>query len=504
MTHAMQAPVRRVVTGEGSDGTAVVVSDAEVTGEPPRVGVVLHDLWGSDAPLTLPADGSRPSTEGITPPPGGFRFALVSFVSREEVLGGGMHRSDTVDVGIVVSGEIWIELDDGAETLLRTGDCLVQHGTIHAWHNRTDEPWRVRDGRSRSRAHRHLMDTALAGRAAIVGIGQTEFSRGAGRGVNQLAAEAAIAAIDDAGIDVSVVDGTVTFSGDGTDDLQLIRNIGAAELRWTSRTRWRRRFVRGDQHAAAAVAAGAADHVLVYRSLTQATDRTHRPGQARTPGGAPTQGYRGPYAPFGLQVPAHIYSLWFQRYMYRFGLTNEDFGRYSVVARKHAATNPAAYFYGRPITLEDHQNSRWIVEPILRLLDCCQTNDGAVALIVTTPERVPLDLPGQSVIVEATSQSHLRDGDELHDYYLGDRTEFAEATSLGRRLYQAAGLTPDDIDTAMIYENFSPLVFLQLEAFGFCGVGEARTTSSTATSSSAACSRSTPTAACSARRTSTG
>jgi acetyl-CoA acetyltransferase len=318
------------------------------------------------------------------------------------------------------------------------------------------------------------MDIALAGRAAIVGIGQTEFSRGAGRGVNQLAAEAAIAAIEDAGIDAAAVDGTVTFSGDGTDDLQLIRNIGAAELRWTSRTRG------GGggscaviQHAAAAVAAGAADHVLVYRSLTQATDRTHRPGQTRTPAGAPTQGYRGPYAPFGLQVPAHIYSLWFQRYMYRFGLTNEDFGRYSVVARKHAATNPAAYFYGRPITLEDHQNSRWIVEPILRLLDCCQTNDGAVALIVTTPERAA-DLPGQSVIVEATSQSHLRDGDELHDYYLGDRTEFAEATSLGRRLYEAAGLTPADIDTAMIYENFSPLVFLQLEAFGFCGVGEAR------------------------------
>ena len=231
--------------------------------------------------------------------------------------------------------------------------------------------------------------------------------------------------------------------------------------------------MRGIQHAAAAVAAGAADHVLVYRSLTQATDRTHRPGQTRAAGGGPTQGYRGPYAPFGLQVPAHIYSLWFQRYMYRFGLTNEDFGHYSVVARRHAATNPAAYFYGRPITLEDHQRSRWIVEPILRLLDCCQTNDGAVALIVTTPERAA-DLPGQSVIVEATSQSHLRDGDELHDYYLGDRTEFAEATSLGRRLYEAAGLTPDDIDTAMIYENFSPLVFLQLEAFGFCGVGEAR------------------------------
>ena len=72
----MQAPVRCVVTGEGGDGKAVVVSDTEVTGEPPRVGVVVHDLWGSDTPLTLPTDGNRPETGGVAVPPGGFRFAL--------------------------------------------------------------------------------------------------------------------------------------------------------------------------------------------------------------------------------------------------------------------------------------------------------------------------------------------------------------------------------------------------------------------------------------------
>jgi hypothetical protein len=137
---AMRAPVRRVVTGEVAGGKAVVVSDTVVTGEPPRVGVVVHDLWGSDAPLTIPTDGARPATDGMTPPPGGFRFALVSFAAHEEVLGGGMHRSDTVDMSFVVSGEIWIELDDGAETLLRAGDTLVQHATIHAWHNRGDQP----------------------------------------------------------------------------------------------------------------------------------------------------------------------------------------------------------------------------------------------------------------------------------------------------------------------------------------------------------------------------
>ena len=82
-----------------------------------------------------------------------------------------------------------------------------------------------------------------------------------------------------------------------------------------------------------------------------------------------------------------MYALWFQRYMHEYGLTNADFGRYSVVARRHAATNPNAQFYGRPITLEDHQASRWIVEPILRLLDCCQESDGGVALVVTSTER---------------------------------------------------------------------------------------------------------------------
>ena len=149
----MQAPVRRVVTGETSAGKAVVVSDTAVSGEPPRVGVVVHDVWGTDTPLTLPYDGARPATDGIAPPPGGFRFALVSFAPREEVLGGGMHRSDTVDMSFVVSGEIWIELDDGAETLLRTGDtpgperhhpCLAQPGR---------RP--VRDGRRRGRRPSH-------------------------------------------------------------------------------------------------------------------------------------------------------------------------------------------------------------------------------------------------------------------------------------------------------------------------------------------------------------
>jgi acetyl-CoA acetyltransferase len=158
--------------------------------------------------------------------------------------------------------------------------------------------------------------------------------------------------------------------------------------------------------------------------------------------------------------------------MHRYGVTNEDFGRYTVVARQYASTNPNAWFYGRPITLEDHQRSRWIAEPILRLLDCCQESDGGVALVVTRSDRAA-DLPHAPASILAATQAQLADGDEMFNYYKGDLAEFRESASMGRRMYEATGLGPADMQVAMLYENFSPIVFLQLEAFGFCGPGEA-------------------------------
>jgi acetyl-CoA acetyltransferase len=159
--------------------------------------------------------------------------------------------------------------------------------------------------------------------------------------------------------------------------------------------------------------------------------------------------------------------------MHRYGVANEDFGRYSVVARRHAATNPRAWYYGRPISLEDHQRSRWIVEPILRLLDCCQESDGGVALVVTRTDRAR-DLRQPLVTVKAATQGNLMDGDVLFNYYGPDISRFAEAEYTAAQLWDTTGLGPDDIDVAMIYENFSPVVFYQLEAYGFCGPGEAK------------------------------
>lgn len=307
------------------------------------------------------------------------------------------------------------------------------------------------------------------GRTAIAGIGQTEFSKNSGRSELQLAAEAIRAAILDAGLRPADVDGMVTMTIDTNDELALMRSVGIEMVRWTSRTP----FGGGGasalvEHAAAAVASGAADVVVIYRAFNERSGT--RFGQ---PTQGPAQASVNWYRPYGLDTPAKMYSLWFQRYMYRFGLTNEDFGRYSVVARKHAATNPNAWFYNRPITLEDHQSSRWIVEPILRLLDCCQESDGGVAIVVTSTERAR-DLNQPVVPIAAASQGNVINGDVVFNYYDPDTARFPQAEYVAQQLWDGSGLTPKDIDAAMIYENFSPVVFYQLEAYGFCGYGEAK------------------------------
>jgi acetyl-CoA acetyltransferase len=311
----------------------------------------------------------------------------------------------------------------------------------------------------------------IKGGAIIAGIGQTEFSKNSGRSELQLAAEASRAAILDAGLTPDDIDGMVTFTLDTNDELALSRNLGVTGLTWWSETPWGGAGANSTiQHAAAAVTSGAADAVLVYRAFNERSGR--RFGQPNAPrDGAPRP--LDNYYTFGLDTPAKTYALWYQRYMHEFNVQNEDFGRYTVVARKHAATNPAAWFYQRPITLDDHQASRWIVEPILRKLDCCQESDGGVALVITRDERAA-DLPNPAVRIAGISEAHYSHGHIMYNYYWEDIAEFPEAKWAGDQVYDMTGLGPDDVDVLMIYENFSPVVFLQLEAFGFCGRGEAK------------------------------
>jgi acetyl-CoA acetyltransferase len=161
-----------------------------------------------------------------------------------------------------------------------------------------------------------------------------------------------------------------------------------------------------------------------------------------------------------------------RRYMHEYGATSEDFGRVAVAMRRHASTNPAAWFHRRPITLEEHQASRWIVEP-LHLLDCCQESDGAVAVVVTSAERAR-DLRRPPAVVLAAAQGSGAGQMMMTSYYRDDMTGLPEMGVVGRRIWRMSGLGPADVQTAILYDHFTPFVLAQLEELGFCGRGEAR------------------------------
>jgi len=160
------------------------------------------------------------------------------------------------------------------------------------------------------------------------------------------------------------------------------------------------------------------------------------------------------------------------RYMYEYGATSEDYGRLAVAFRKHAATNPKAFFYRKPITLADHQNSRWIVKP-LHLLDCCQESDGGQALVVTTLERAR-DLRHPPAVLASVVQGAAEDQQMVTSYYRPTITGIPEMAVCARQLWEDTGLRPEDIQTAVLYDHFTPLILPQLEEFGFCQRGEAK------------------------------
>src|ERR1700743_3897357 len=251
------------------------------------------------------------------------------------------------------------------------------------------------------------MSGALPGSCAIVGIGQTEFSKESGRSELQLACESVSAALDDAGLSPSDVDGMVTFTMDSSDEIDVARNVGIGDLNFFSRVPHGGGAAAGTvAHAAMAGAAGVADVVVCWRAFNERSGFRFG-GSGRSMAETPL--FMAHYAPFGLLTPAAWVAMHAQRYMSTFRVTNEDFGRIAVVDRAHAATNPDAWFYQRPITLEDHQTSRWIIEPVLRLLDCCQESDGGVALGVSSAERAR-HLPQPPAVISAAAQGAAYEG----------------------------------------------------------------------------------------------
>ncbi|HZB71918.1 MAG TPA: lipid-transfer protein [Acidimicrobiales bacterium] len=315
---------------------------------------------------------------------------------------------------------------------------------------------------------------ALKDRSAIAGIGATEFSKDSGRSELQLAAECVKAALDDAGLAPGDVDGMVTFTMETNPEIEVARSVGIGDLSFFSRIHHGGGAGGGTiQQAAMAITTGVADVVVCYRAFNERSGHRFGSGVADRPPAPTTENsHFGWYSPFGLVTPASWVAMFARRYMHEYGVTSEDFGRVAVADRRHAATNPAAWFYGKPITLEDHQSSRWIVDP-LHLLDCCQESDGGQAVVLTSVERAR-DLRQPPAVVRAAAQGAGRDQESMTSYYREDITGLPEMGLVARQLWATAGIGPADVQTAVIYDHFTPFVLTQLEEFGFCGRGEAK------------------------------
>ncbi|MBO0652454.1 lipid-transfer protein [Streptomyces triculaminicus] len=315
-----------------------------------------------------------------------------------------------------------------------------------------------------------MSGSTLGGRAAVVGIGATAFTKDSGRSELALAAAAVRAALADAGLAPGDVDGMVTFTMDTSPEITVAQAAGIGELSFFSRVHYGGGAACATvQQAALAVAAGVAEVVVCYRAFNERSGRRFGAGVGRR---EPTaEGVAlGWVMPFGLLTPASWVAMAARRYLHAYGLEPEVFGHVAVTARRHAAANPAAYFHRRPITLADHAASRWIAEP-LRLLDCCQETDGGQALVVTSTERART-LRHPPAVITAAAQGAGRAQEQMTGFYRDGLTGLPETAVVARRLWADSGLRPSDIDVGILYDHFTPYVLMQLEEFGFCAPGE--------------------------------
>ena len=304
----------------------------------------------------------------------------------------------------------------------------------------------------------------LRNKAAIVGIGESELGKVphlSGLGLN---AQAAKRAIDDAGLKPSDIDGLLTAYSMSEPYFML----GTVLCEYLGlRPRYASSLVTGGatpavmlSHAAAAVATGLADVVLVCAGENRAT------GQSRDDAVAALALAVGhPYFefPFGPSIPAQ-YAMIARRYMHEFGTTREQLAEVAVTTRHHASLHPNSHMK-KEITRADVVNAKPIADPFT-ILDCCLISDGAGAFIVTSPERAR-SLRKKPVYLLGVGECHTHE----HIICAPSLTEFG-ATESGRQAYTMAGLGPEDIDVAELYDCFTIVPMIGLEELGFAKKGE--------------------------------
>ena len=297
-------------------------------------------------------------------------------------------------------------------------------------------------------------------RAAIVGVAESDLGRTPDKTVLQLQAQAALAALADAGLHLSEVEALFCAGNWAWSlNLMLAEYLGLQPKYTDSTNIGGASFAAHIEHAVAGIEAGLFEVALITYGSTQRSDRSRSRG---TPFLRLTEQYEGP---FGLPNPVGSYALAAMRHMAQYGTTSEQLAEVAVAARKWATLNEKA-FMREPITIEDVLNSRWIAQP-LHLLDCCLVTDGGGAVIVTSAERAR-DTRKPPIWVLGHGESH------THNTIanMPDLAVHQAAIASGRAAFAMAGLTPADIDVVEVYDSFTITVVMTLEALGFCAPGE--------------------------------
>jgi acetyl-CoA acetyltransferase len=318
----------------------------------------------------------------------------------------------------------------------------------------------------------------LRDRAAITGTGQTEFAKVLDRGELDLACEAILAACEDAGLDVGEIDGLVRYDIEPVNEVDLAYTLGIPHLRFYAETSSGGGGVASVVGVAAlAVATGVARNVVAFRTRKRAKrasfgprdDATGRPWEQAGPR---LTGNAQFHHPWGVASPTQEVAMIARRHMYEFGTRAEHFGMQAIAQRAHAVSNPFA-MYREPLTLDDWAASRVVADPI-RVLDCSLESAGAVALVVSTAAQAR-DLRQAPAWITAWAQGEHPGHYGLADYFAHSGTYDGRDTGavfIGRELFARAGITPADVDAAMIFDHFTPVVLMALEQYGFCGMGE--------------------------------
>ncbi|MAG30520.1 MAG: acetyl-CoA acetyltransferase [Deltaproteobacteria bacterium] len=305
-------------------------------------------------------------------------------------------------------------------------------------------------------------------RVAIAGVGYSTIGRHTGLSSDELVRQSTLAALDDAGLRMADIDGLATV---GSDALSNAWMMGIAPLHWWNSTLQAPAFVYAAHQAISAIASGFCETALALRIIQQQpTGKKLLSGGGKsnpmTAGLTHAGGDRQFLVPFGAGSPVNFAGLLTQRHVSQYGTTEEHFGHHVIAQREHASLNEDAFFRDR-LTMEEYLASRYVSKPV-RLLDCDYPCDSGSAVIFTTEERAR-DLDKPAVLVEAASLVATRD---IQFEILENMVETSPHVC-AKEIWARTELGPDDVDTAHLYDGFSIIPFQWLEAFGFCGPGEA-------------------------------